>query len=37
MDAYEWIFLVATIAVWLAGSALIGLFGIHLWNIENPH
>jgi hypothetical protein len=37
MDAYEWIFLVAMIAVWVGGSALIGLFGIHLLDIEKPH
>jgi hypothetical protein len=34
MDAYEWIFLVAMIAVWLLGSLLIGLFGSHLSHIE---
>jgi hypothetical protein len=37
MDAFEWIFLVAMIAVWVGGSMLIGLFGIHLRNIEQPH
>jgi hypothetical protein len=35
MDAYEWTFLVAMIAVWLLGSALIGLFGAHLSHIEH--
>jgi hypothetical protein len=34
MDAYEWIFLVAMITVWLFGSALIGLFGAHLSHVE---
>ena len=37
MDAYEWIFLVAMIVIWLAGSAVIGLFGHHLFSIEKPH
>ena len=35
MDAYAWIFLVAMIAVWVAGSAFIGLFGLHLSQLEN--
>jgi len=34
MDAYEWIFLVAMIVVWLVGSALIGLFGFHFSHVE---
>jgi uncharacterized membrane protein YjjB (DUF3815 family) len=37
MDAYEWIFLLSMIAAWLIGSALIGLFGIHLSHIQKPH
>jgi hypothetical protein len=37
MDAFAWIFLVAMIAVWVGGSMLIGLFGIHLGDIEKPH
>lgn len=37
MDAYESIFLLAMIVVWLVGSALIGLFGIHLSHIDEPH
>jgi hypothetical protein len=34
MDAFAWIFLVAMIAVWVGGSMLIGLFGIHLSHIK---
>jgi hypothetical protein len=34
VDAYEWIFLVSMITVWLLGSALIGLFGAHLSHVE---
>jgi hypothetical protein len=37
MDAYEWIFLVSMIAVWLFGSALIGLFGLHFSHIQDGH
>jgi hypothetical protein len=37
MDVYAWIFLVAMIVVWLGGSALIGLFGLHLGRVETPH
>jgi hypothetical protein len=37
MDAYEWMFLVAMIVLWLLGSALIGLFGIRLSHIGKPH
>jgi hypothetical protein len=36
MDVYNWIFLVSMIAVWLGGSVLIGMFGIHLRHIEKP-
>ena len=36
MDAYEWIFLLAMIGVWLVGSALIAFFGIHLSHIAKP-
>jgi hypothetical protein len=37
MDVYEWIFLVSMIVVWIGGSLLVGLFGIHLWSIEKQH
>jgi hypothetical protein len=34
MEAYNWIFLVTMIAVWIAGSAAVAVFGIHLSHIE---
>ena len=37
MDAYNWIFLVSMIAVWVIGSALVGWFGAHLFRVEKHH
>ena len=34
MHAYNWIFLVSMIAVWVVGSVLVGVFGSHLIRIE---
>jgi hypothetical protein len=37
MHAYNWIFLISMIAVWLVGSVLVGIFGAHLLHIEKHH
>jgi len=37
MDAYNWIFLVSMIAVWVVGSVLVGLFGRHVFRPEKSH
>jgi hypothetical protein len=37
MDAYNWIFLVSMIAVWVVGSLLVGLFGARLFHLEKHH
>ena len=37
MDAYNWIFLVSMVAVWVVGSVLVGVFGRHLFRLEKHH
>jgi hypothetical protein len=37
MDAYNWIFLVSMVAVWVVGSVLVGLFGTRLFRLEKRH